>query len=391
MSDSTVHDDNAVCANCATPLQDEYCAHCGQRAHNPLNSFSHAIEEFAESFWHLDGRAFRTLKELLIPGRIANAYLAGHRAPYLPPLRMLIIFAALAFFVAQFSYNFDFINYTNNLFANDTTVEQVEKHRDTELQQLEQQLDWKQITQKFKLTPHIDANTQHTLDTYKAIEENHIRKSAQDRILRIQGTMANGDQTPATDMTSLVPSGTADAPDNATVSIPTTRTTLLPSFANRWWTARREAVTNNVLLGLKDSKSLTRLLYQFLHSVPTMLFVLVPVFALLLKLFYLRSNRGYLEHLVVALYSHAFLCLVLLVIFLLRIIANQWPVTDHVLSWLRVLLWLWMAVYLWLTQYRVYAQSWFKTTLKYVLLGSVYFCMMSASLYVLMIVSFSSN
>lgn len=41
---------------------------------------------------------------------------------------------------------------------------------------------------------------------------------------------------------------------------------------------------------------------------PTALFILMPVFALLLKLAYLGSGRLSLEHLVVALYSHAFLC-----------------------------------------------------------------------------------
>jgi small-conductance mechanosensitive channel len=121
----------------------------------------------------------------------------------------------------------------------------------------------------------------------------------------------------------------------------------------------------------------------FLHSSPTALFVLVPVFALLLKLFYVRSGRGYLEHLIVALYSQSFLMLVLLASFLLLIVVNQWPATGYVSGWLQILLWLWMAVYLWLTQYRVYAQGVVKTSLKYIVLGSIYFWLMMLAVPVL--------
>ena len=76
----------SACENCQTPLQGGFCHVCGQNAHNPLRSFGHAVEEVFESFWHLDGRIFRTLRTLLSPGRLANAYLAGHRAPYVAPL-----------------------------------------------------------------------------------------------------------------------------------------------------------------------------------------------------------------------------------------------------------------------------------------------------------------
>ena len=54
-----------------------------------------------------------------------------------------------------------------------------------------------------------------------------------------------------------------------------------------------------------------------LGAVPGALFLLVPLFALCLRLLYLRSRFGYLEHLVVAFYSHAFMLLMLLADFVL--------------------------------------------------------------------------
>ena len=93
----------SACENCQTPLQGGFCHVCGQNAHNPLRSFGHAVEEVFESFWHLDGRIFRTLRTLLSPGKLANAYLAGHRAPYVAPLRLFVILSVLTFFVGKFA------------------------------------------------------------------------------------------------------------------------------------------------------------------------------------------------------------------------------------------------------------------------------------------------
>src|SRR3546814_7156605 len=54
----------------------------------------------------------------------------------------------------------------------------------------------------------------------------------------------------------------------------------------------------------------------YLGAMPATLFVLLPVFALMLKVAYIFKRRLYMEHLLVALHSHAFLCLTLLLVFL---------------------------------------------------------------------------
>lgn len=113
---------------------------------------------------------------------------------------------------------------------------------------------------------------------------------------------------------------------------------------------------------------------RLIGSVPSALFVLVPVFALLLKFAYIETRRVYLEHLVVALYSHAFLCLALMAQFGLIAVANHFKqtpagTTAGVVAWLLVL---WMLVYLLLSQKRVYGEGWLATTLRFLVAGSVY-------------------
>src|SRR5690606_3634476 len=76
------------------------------------------------------------------------------------------------------------------------------------------------------------------------------------------------------------------------------------------WLAAQDLRIRRNLARLQEDPELLK--HAFLSSMPSALFLLVPVFALLLKLAYLGSGRLYLEHLVVALFSHAFLCLALL-------------------------------------------------------------------------------
>ena len=88
-----------------------------------------------------------------------------------------------------------------------------------------------------------------------------------------------------------------------------------------------------------------------------------------------------MEHVVVALHSHAFLCLDLLLVLLVRAleawVAPNPGVLASVFGWIEGLLILWMPVYLLIMQKRVYAQGWPMTLLKYFVLGTCYTILLS--------------
>ena len=251
MTDAASHAP-ANCENCATPLQGKYCHACGQSIHNPLRNFGHALEELVESFWHLDGRVFRTLRDLLVP----------------PPSKMDL------------------------------------------------------------------------------------------------GTIGwDADKDPI-------------------------RVGWLPDFANRWLTAEAAQGKHNLSRIQQDPELFMR---AFFGAMPKALFMLVPLFALLLKLAYVRSGRPYLEHLVVALYSHSWLLLIILLMCLLSL-ADDWLAqraawATAATGWLGGLLWLSMPAYLLLMQKRVYGQGWLKTLLKYFALGSVYFFLVTIAVLALAVYS----
>jgi Protein of unknown function (DUF3667) len=82
----------ATCANCGASLQGPWCHACGQSAEDFHRSIIKLAGEVVEGLLHVDGRLWRTLPDLLFrPGRLTRAYLEGHRAPQIPPLRLFLV------------------------------------------------------------------------------------------------------------------------------------------------------------------------------------------------------------------------------------------------------------------------------------------------------------
>jgi hypothetical protein len=90
------------CANCATPLQGPWCHECGQIGEDFHRSTLKLIAEVFEGLLHLDGRMWHTLPDLFRhPARLTRAYLEGHRAPQIPPLRLFLVVLLLVFFAGS--------------------------------------------------------------------------------------------------------------------------------------------------------------------------------------------------------------------------------------------------------------------------------------------------
>ena len=380
----------AGCENCATPLQGEFCHHCGQSSHNPLRHAGHAIEEVFESFWHLDGRIFRTLRTLCSPGRLANAYLAGHRAPYVAPLRLFVIVSVLTFFIAQFAVHIGEPSseaVVKGNFEEATTVAEVERQRDEAIRGL---IEGKAAVGNI---PGASVGFDRSIKA--------LRKQARERIAQLdpkhpslqqplESTSPVAEATPeAAEAPSPLPPDSTLTPGSSASSATADKAGDAQAepkgFLNRWLKKKAQRAEENWVRFQKDPELFKN---AGLKAIPTALFFMVPVFAVFLKIAYLGSGRLYLEHLVVALYSHAWLCLALLGIFLLMAL-DEW-ITPHA-AWfasitglLQFVLWWWMPIYLLLMQKRVYGQAWWLTVLKYLAVGMVYLFLVSfAAMFVL--------
>lgn len=378
MTDQDAHAPPAACENCATALIGGYCHVCGQHAHSPLHHFGHALEEVFESFWHLDGRIFRTLRDLFVPGRVAAGYLAGHRVRYVAPLRLFIILSLITFFVGRLTLHLDAADgiqidagpAKSGIVVGDTRIDESDFRNAKTVEQV--------LALRTKFLGEIAAENRKSgtgpvLAALYDFAKRKIDDKSRARMLELGATPAQLRMLDTPFDAAAVRAAAKTAVSGPGATVPVTADSKDLGILDRWFVHRVEKIQENAELVKKNPDELLK---RFLGAVPGALFVLMPLFALCLKLLYIRSGRGYLEHLVVALYSHAFMLIGLLFAFLLigaqAIPGLPAPAAGFSSLIASFTLFLLVPLYLLWMQKRVYAQSWVKTLGKYATLGLIY-------------------
>lgn len=359
------------CQNCGAELLGPHCHACGQPIKGTVRHFGSLIGDFLDTVFEYDNRLWRTLVPLLLkPGHISNDYLAGRRVRYVSPFRLFFFITVVAFFVAQFTFDMSDgnggvqVGTGNGVQVDDRTqsineamtVADVERRRDALLAKLEQSL---------AEIPDESA----AIGARIGIEagKNAIQEQAKERIAELQAAETAGLPPPKPGAPQIRFSG--DKPWNAETNPLVVG--WLPDAGNAWVNRQIGRAEKNIARIQEDPDLLKE---GVLGSLPVTFFVLLPIFALLLKLAYLFKQRLYMEHLIVALHSHAFLSLALLLVSVLSLLGD-WS-GWRLFGVFEVLLLVWMPVYLLLAQKRVYRQGWLMTTLKFGVLGFIYFILL---------------
>ncbi|MEQ9462030.1 MAG: DUF3667 domain-containing protein, partial [Haliea sp.] len=325
------------CQNCGAHLAGPYCHHCGQEARPAVLFFGTLALEFLRETISLDSRVMRTLLALLgRPGLLTNAYLRGQRKRYVPPLR-LFLFTSLVCIFAIWLLN---VTGERELIVGPGEL----------------------ATENGELAPE---QRQQILERISGVELEQLepaeRAELEARLARLENALEGGDPDP-----SVAEAGNADPAAPGIVNVTYTEEGLsleLPGVSEedtRKLEARLEKSVDKIRSDPNDFAN------DVLENVPQATLLLVPLFALLMKLAYLFSGRYYVEHLIHALYGHAFLFLAVLLMVGLdigdtRVSASassslQW--LGHLLGLLEVLLSFWVPAYFLLSLRVVYGQSW---------------------------------
>lgn len=367
MNKEIVSFEGVHCANCSAPMKGEFCHECGQSIHTVLRPMHHMVEDTLDMVLHVDGRVIHTLPPLFLrPGFLTLEYFSGRRQRYVAPFRLMFVLSLLAFFMCHLVVsNMDILHLSTEAsqgtgeFAKDLTPDAVRTH-------------FEQVR----------------TDIEKASGQNEKGRKVFNRLVSIERDHANHRLT----QLGAQPLPSTGVNSGSFESIPLQSTTIdipwLPSSLNHSLNrsvARAAANISDVQAGgERAADAQERVLASIFHVLPQTMFVLMPLFALLLKFTYFFKRRLYMEHLIVALHSHAFLFLSLMLGMLLYLL-NGWLVPHA--AWLglpfRLLAWalcLWALAYLWLMQKRVYRQGWFVTTLKYLFVGWCYTFMATIAL-----------
>ncbi len=135
---------------------------------------------------------------------------------------------------------------------------------------------------------------------------------------------------------------------------------------------RNEGMANTIFHQLRKvfSNDLSMFGGYIMQNLPVMMFIVLPLLALVMKLLYVRRKPLYIHHLVHSLHLHAFGFLVGTLYLLTIVLPDN---ADTIPDWVNGVLLLFIITYSFFSFLRVYQQSWYKTLLKFFLLGNIYF------------------
>lgn len=357
-SDASFNEPAPVCSNCGALLQGPFCHVCGQAAKTPLRHLPGLVEDALDTLLDFDGRFVHTLPALYTrPGFLSREYFAGRRTRYIAPFRLMFLLCLLAFFVTRLELNHD----TSRLLL---------------------------------VNPAASAEASAEINQQLA----HWRKAA-----KVDATPASAASISAPATASSVfddtpipghfPSARRLDPRRHPISV-----SGLPVIINQAINAVAARMYDNAMALVGDdpvarAAAKDRVISQSFAVLPQTLLVLLPLFALLLKLVYLFKRRLYVEHLVVALHSHAFLFLSLLLLSLLALVGHltgQHSGLRATLDWAATAAAWWVPIHLLLAQKRIYGQGWTMTLLKYAVVGISYLILVSGGLIVAAVIGLSA-
>jgi hypothetical protein len=334
------------CPSCGKPLIGPFCAVCGQPRNTHRRTVRGLVHEFVKDVVSFDSRILRTTRALLLrPGELPKAFRDGRTQPYVPAVR-LYLFVSLLFFL--------FLSATGIAF-----------------------IQFRMEVSSYTLG-HDAAGNVHVVRNGKRVPLPGFKADAKNKVVVSDAEAAGG-------LKAVYAGKTADGHTvESTIMTPAVffqpTTHMRQNLTPEMKTAIEEI--NKTGLGeSKDKSWISRGLYVTLKKletdpaalnepmttwIPRILFVLLPLFAALLALFYRAQRKDYLfvDHLVFSLTMHSFAFVLLIVAATLAQVMAA--------GWVAMLAWGALSLYFLLSLKYFYRQSWFKTAFKFVCISFVY-------------------
>lgn len=318
------------CLNCNAEVAGRFCQVCGQENIEPDESFWQLCIHFVADLFHYDGKFFRTIRFLLFkPAFVTKEYIRGRRASYLHPIR-LYIFTSAVFFIFFFTF----------IATGEETGQLTEAIAERE--KLSAQLDKLDAAYNAKLAEAKDSSERNEIET---------------KLLRIEeaGQLLENDST--TNLSSVEALIKEMREDKWDVDVSKAEANAVPvnfnfssngdSFINftgnkalplttelyrqqqdslpedsrdgwlSYWFNEKQIAMNTAYK--KDPQSFFKHVTEnFLHALPKMLFISLPMVAFFFHILYLRKkhkHHQYVHHGVYTIHLYVMIFLVLLFIY----------------------------------------------------------------------------
>lgn len=359
-----------VCSNCSTELSGPVCHSCGQTADTYHRPIWELLTDILDGLFGLEGRLWRTLPPLMFsPGKITQNYLSGVRARYVMPFRLYLT-ASVLFFLLVFAFD--------GIGGGDDTPATVDPEEvagiEADLSNLDAQLAEAGISpeQRESIAQMTEAG----------IAQAQIPPDLPPEVRALQ-EQANRDEVKLAFRRALLPEDFSaetageDAGEDGTVAVGEGVTVDTNGLDELPLPVRRDLVdrADRII----DSGGAT-LAAEMQRWAPTMMFCLLPLYALMLAaMHFYKKGYFFYDHLVVSLHFHAFMFFLI----------TGLSLAAHVIpGWIAVMIGLvWSNWYLYRLHRTVYSHGRFSSILRLIALDFAYSILLSFAMLGLLIVS----
>src|SRR5438132_1104606 len=329
------------CENCGAELQGHWCAKCGQPAIDYRRSFRHVIADLLNEFLNWDSKFFATIGLLVVrPWKLTNEFLAGHRVRYVHPLRLYLLASILFFFAVNYGargLRFE----PGNLSPKDRAELEADLKKGDLPPAAREELEALLREPQAQASPGLISPSPPTTRWPPPASENDKQRQEFGKIG--QRPFVVFDQAKST------------------------------TPFERWIEARAKEK-----MGEKGTK-MGLFITTLLSNLPYMMLCCIPLFALVLKVLYVRRRIFYIDHLIYALHIHTFFYAGLMLIVLATIGLNRFA-PGPIAGWLIALLWIAFVTQIFLSIRFVYRQGWFFSIFKFLFGGFVYLIVLVVAL-----------
>ncbi|SOD12884.1 DUF3667 domain-containing protein [Pedobacter xixiisoli] len=344
------------CLNCGHHVEETYCPHCGQEnielKEDALHMISHAIADY----FHFEHKFFGTIKPLLFkPGKLTVDYVAGKRASFLHPIK-LYIFISIVFFIVIFSGN------KKKEQSAEAAAEITEKIKNdtltsNSLKEAKQILDYIPISKNKKdsILKEVEKDINENGTSAVHIETSKKKKKKYSKIIADEKTVEEYDRKQR-----ALPKAKRD------------------NFIVNYFTKKSIEFNNYPDPMAKFGEDLIK-------YIPKMMFLLLPLFALILKLVYIRKHRFYYEHLIYSFHTHS---AIFLSFILVRGLIWLTGFAVDISDWIEFAGLIYVTWYIYRSLRTFYGSTRWITLLKYFFLSFCYSMLLTLCFIVIIAISF---
>jgi hypothetical protein len=330
-------------------VKGRFCHRCGQENIEPKESVWQLISHFFQDITHFDGKFFSSLKYLVTkPGFLSKEYMIGRRASYINPIRMYVFTSAIFFLIFFSVFNID-----------SKSVVKVDMNGKT----------YEQIEAMDSLTFDAFTKNVNKEDKKPALPMSRERFK---KYFDSSADLGNFQFTPThyytkAEYDSLLRSG---------------------KKKHNWF--ERQLVYKNIEINEKFKGHRKDIFTAFssilIHSLPQMLFILLPLVALLLKLLYIRrKNYYYVNHGIFSIHFYIFSFIAMLFMFGLSKLNST--LNWGFITFIEVIIGFGIFFYLYKAMHNFYKQGRGKTIIKFLILCFLLFITMMLLFFVFILFS----